>query len=79
MSEFRYRGQAISRKDILYIRRLIERYPKESRRKLSARLCEDWQWRQSNGALRDMVCRGMLLMLERGRPDRVAAGQLCAP
>jgi len=24
-----------------------------------------WQWRQANGALRDMVCRGMLLMLER--------------
>ena len=29
------------------------------------RLCEAWQWGQANGALRDMVCRGMLLMLER--------------
>ena len=26
---------------------------------------EAWQWRQANGALRDMVCRGMLLMLHR--------------
>jgi hypothetical protein len=65
MAEFRYRGREIGEEDILSIRALIERYPKESRRKLSTRVCEAWQWRQSNGALRDMVCRGMLLMLER--------------
>jgi hypothetical protein len=28
-------------------------------------LCEAWQWKQANGALRDMVCRGLLLMLHR--------------
>src|SRR6476659_11014977 len=72
MSELRYRGRSISQEDILYIRALVERYPRESRRKLSVRLCEAWQWRQSNGALRDMVCRGLLLMLER-------AGQITLP
>ena len=36
-----------------------------SRRKLSAELCEAWQWKQANGALCDMVCRGLLLMLHR--------------
>ena len=72
MSGFRYRGREIRHEDILYIRTLIERYPNESRRKLSTRLCEAWQWRQSNGALRDMVCPGMLLMLER-------AGQIALP
>jgi hypothetical protein len=36
-----------------------------SRRKLSAQLCEAWQWKQANGALCDMVCRGLLLMLHR--------------
>ena len=72
MTELRYRGREIRQEDILYIRALIERHPKESRRKLSARLCEAWQWRQANGALRDMVCRGMLLMLER-------AGQITLP
>jgi hypothetical protein len=72
MAELRYRGREIRQEDILYIRALIERHPKESRRKLSARLCEAWQWRQANGALRDMVCRGMLLMLER-------AGQITLP
>jgi Domain of unknown function (DUF4338) len=65
MAELRYRGRAIEEEDILYIRLLIDRHPKESRRKLSVRVCETWQWRQANGALRDMVCRGMLLMLER--------------
>jgi hypothetical protein len=72
MAEFRYRGREIHQEDILYIRTLIERYPNESRRKLSTRICEAWQWRQANGALRDMVCRGLLLMLER-------AGQIVLP
>ena len=72
MAELRYRGREIRQEDILSIRTLIERYPKESRRKLSVRVCEAWQWRQANGALRDMVCRGMLLMLER-------AGQITLP
>ena len=72
MSQLRYRGRAISQDDILYIRALIERHSGESRRKLSVRLCEAWQWRQANGALRDMVCRGLLLMLER-------AGQITLP
>jgi hypothetical protein len=65
MVELRYRGRQISQEDILYIRALVERHPNESRRRLSTRLCEAWQWRQTNGALRDMVCRGLLLMLER--------------
>jgi hypothetical protein len=72
MSQYRYRGREISAEDILYIRGLIERHPGESRRKLSVRLCEAWQWRQANGALRDMVCRGLLLMLER-------AGEITLP
>ena len=29
------------------------------------KLCEVWQWKQANGALRDMVCGGWLLMLHR--------------
>ena len=36
-----------------------------SRRRLSALLCEAWQWKQANGALCDMICRGLLLMLHR--------------
>ena len=72
MIEFRYRGREISREDVLFIRALIEQHPQESRRTLSTKLCEAWQWRQANGALRDMVCRGLLLMLYR-------AGQIELP
>src|SRR3954469_13765115 len=61
----RYRGKVVTAADILFIRRLIVENPRLSRRKLSAKLCEEWNWKQANGALRDMVCRGLLLMLHR--------------
>ena len=62
---WRYRGQEISAEEIVFIRRLIAAYPGASRRALSTKLCEAWQWKQANGAPRDMVCRGLLLMLHR--------------
>lgn len=30
---------------------------------MSTQLWEAWHWRQANGALCDIVCRGLLLML----------------
>jgi Domain of unknown function (DUF4338) len=72
MMELNYRGRAITSEDILYIKDLIAAHPGESRRTLSKKLCQVWQWKQPNGALRDMVCRGMLLMLDR-------AGQIELP
>jgi hypothetical protein len=72
MTELKYRGRVVTAEDILYIRELIAAHPRASRRRLSEKLCEAWQWRQANGALRDMVCRGLLLMLDR-------AGQIDLP
>src|SRR5580704_4562394 len=63
--EWKYRGRIFVLADIEAIRRLIAANPEASRWVLSRRLCETWNWKQANGALRDMVCRGMLLMLER--------------
>ena len=65
VSEWRYRGRVVTTDDIASIRRLIAENPGASRRRLSEKLCEAWQWKQANGALRDMVCRGLLLMLHR--------------
>jgi hypothetical protein len=65
MTEWKYRGRQVSSEEILYIRELIAADPQQSRRTLSKKLCEAWQWRQPNGALCDMVCRGLLLMLDR--------------
>ncbi len=72
MVGLRYRGRNVSEEDILYIRELIAAHPGASRRTLSTKLCEAWQWRQGNGALCDMVCRGLLLTLDR-------AGQIALP
>ena len=60
-----YRGHSVTDEQIVFIRRLIQDRPGWSRWKLSRELCQAWQWKQANGALRDMVCRGLLLMLHR--------------
>ncbi len=60
-----YRHREISEDDLTFIRQLIANHPESSRRALSKQLCEAWNWVQANGALRDMVCRGMMLMLRR--------------
>lgn len=64
-AEWKYRGRVVTAEDIAFIRQFIAQYPDASRRRLSAKLCEAWQWKQANGALCDMVCRGLLLMLHR--------------
>ena len=64
-SEFRYRSRVITSAQVEFIRRLIARHPGATRRRLSLLLCEAWEWKQANGAPRDMVCRGLLLGLHR--------------
>lgn len=61
----RHRGRIVTDADVEFIRGLIAEHPEASRRALSKILCEAWNWRQSNGALRDMVCRGLMLELHR--------------
>jgi len=61
----RHRGRAVTSADVRLIRELIAAHPGESRRRLSQRLCEAWGWRQTNGAPRDMVARGLMLALSR--------------
>jgi hypothetical protein len=60
----RYRGKEITQEDVVFIRGLIAQHPGDSRWNLSRRLCQVWNWRQANGALRDMVCRGLMLTLD---------------
>src|SRR4029077_17447542 len=64
-SEWRYRGRVITADDVASIRQLIAENSGASRRRLSEKLCESWQWKQANGAWRAIVCRGFLLMLHR--------------
>lgn len=60
-----YRGRTVTDQDVAFIRELIAEHPGASRRVLSLELCKAWNWVQENGALRDMVCRGLMLELHR--------------
>ncbi len=64
----KYRGRDVTSTEVELITCLINDNPRMSRRKLSFKfkLCEEWNWTQANGHPRDMVCRGMLLALDRG-------------
>ena len=63
--EFTYRGQRVDGAGIDFIKQLIAQNPGLSRRRLSTKLCQAWNWVQANGHPRDMVCRGLMLGLHR--------------
>jgi len=74
----KYRGRQATREEVAFIRRLIAAHPNDSRRCLSVKLCQAWNWVQPNGALRDMVCRGFMLALHRAGYIRLPAKK-CSP
>lgn len=69
---FTYRGRTITAEDVVFIRELIAAYPQDNRCALSRRVCRAWGWRQPNGELKDMICRGLMLRLHR-------AGEIALP
>jgi len=70
-----YRKKVITQDDLTLIVKVIDEYRSEGRSAISRRLCEVWDWRQANGQLKDGVCRGLLLQLERNQlitlPSRI--------
>jgi len=76
---WRYRGREISAQDTAFIQGLIGQNPGWSRRRLSAELCRAWNWIQPNGALRDMVCRSLLLQLHRAGLIQLPAKRFTPP
>jgi hypothetical protein len=61
----RYRGRSIDTADVEFLRALVAEHSDASRRALSVAVCRAWDWKQANGALRDGVCRSLLVALER--------------
>lgn len=61
----RYRGKNLTVREVEFIKELIAQHPSLSRRRLSEKLAQAWNWVQANGALRSMVCRGLMLALHR--------------
>ena len=78
-AEWRYRGREIREAEIAFLRELIHEHPELSRYALSRKVWEAWQWKQANGELRDMVCRGLLLMLERAGAIQLPAARRASP
>lgn len=76
--QFRYRGKDVTSRDIEFINQLIAENPNDSRWALSKKLCLARNWVQSNGSLRDMVCRGLMLELERAGYIKLPAKK-CSP
>lgn len=60
-----FRGRSITGQDVTFIRELIAAHPENHRAGLSRQLCQAWDWRQPNGQLKDMICRSLLLRLDR--------------
>lgn len=73
-----HRGRSVRAADLETVRAVIAAHPLASRRELSKRLCEAWDWRQANGQLRDMVCRSLMLLLHRQGLIRLPEVR-CAP
>ena len=61
----RFRGRDLRVQEIAQLRQLIAQNPGLSRRRLSLKVCQAWNWVQPNGQPRDMVCRSLLLALHR--------------
>ncbi len=61
----KYRNRFISTEDITFIKKLIKSNRDYGRCALSRQICRSWNWIQPNGQLKDMICRGLLLHLER--------------
>lgn len=61
----RYQGHAVTQAEVQRMREIIAAHPAASRRRLSEIVCEALNWRQANGALKSMLCRGVMLALHR--------------
>jgi hypothetical protein len=60
-----FRSRVIREADVAFLRELISQHSGLSRRRLSVKVCEAWNWVQPNGQPRDMICRSLLLALHR--------------
>jgi hypothetical protein len=62
--KIRYRGKDYGVEGIREIKEVIAEHQDKSRRFISQEICRRWSWRQPNGVLKDMICRGLLVRLE---------------
>lgn len=61
------RGRTFSKKELGLIRRLAKKHFKRGRTYISKAICEELDWKQPNGWLKDRACRDVLLRLRKKR------------
>ena len=61
---FTLQGRQLRADDLNFIGELLREHPDWSRWKLSRVLCEEWNWRNGVGQLKDMAARTLLLKLQ---------------
>jgi hypothetical protein len=90
-STYRLRGRHIGHADLATIRSTVTEHWSKGRSAISRLLCEQWNWRQANGKLKERACRALLFSLQqkgvidlpprqRGntrRPPQKTSCQLC--
>lgn len=75
----RYCGKDWRSEDINQIRQLIASRPDASRARLSQLVCDRFEWRRSNGKLKEMSCRVAMLRMERDGLLRLPAPRKKGP
>lgn len=78
-SAFAFRGRQLGVAEIEGVRQLIAAHPGMSRWRLSFKLCEAWNWVQSNGQPRAMLARSLMLALHRAGHIQLPAQRFCPP
>lgn len=59
------RKRTIHKTDLDLIQATVDRHWDKGRKQISKILCQEWNWFQPNGRLKDMACREVLLTLNR--------------
>jgi hypothetical protein len=58
--ELRCQGRRISREQLLWLGQWIADHPQWSRKRLSRELCQEWDWRNGRGQIKDFAARSLL-------------------
>ncbi len=57
-------GRFVTEAEVNEVRMLLQQHPSWNRTRLSQALCRRWNWRRTDGQMKDMACRELLRKLE---------------
>ena len=61
---YHLRGRHISQADLAIVQSTVAQHWSKGRSAISRLICEQWNWRQPNGEIKERACRAMLVSLE---------------